>query len=385
MVKLTMLGTFALEIGGQRHTLPTRKSEALIAYLALRREGRLRRDTLAALLWGDVDVAQARHSLRQALWQMKRTLAAPGILRTEGDSVRLEHDAITVDVPLFERLAASAGPDDQDRAAALYGGELLDGLHIKEVRFDAWLSHERSRLHQIAIDVRTRQLQWSLATGTPDRSVAIASALLALDGTQEPVHRTLMRLYWETGRPADALRQYNLCSRILQQELGVEPDAATRQLCQEILVERARGSRTREMARSTPDAAPVVPASDPAVLVLESDPLARASLERILKSAGYAVALRAATGTPTPAPGAACRAIICGLSGSSSRMRLLSRLKSQGYQGSVLFVSDGGPWLPPSAVGGLRVDYLRRPVRPRALLAALRNALATGPPEGSGA
>src|SRR5262249_58629303 len=62
-----------------------------------------------------------------------------------------------------------------------------------------------------------------------------ALRLLALDPLQEPVHRTLMRLYAELGRRGAALRQYQLCVSVLQRELRVEPEAATRQLYQEIL------------------------------------------------------------------------------------------------------------------------------------------------------
>ena len=46
------------------------------------------------------------------------------------------------------------------------------------------------------------------------------SGLLALDPLQEPVHRTLMRLYAQSGRRGAALRQYQACVAALQRELG---------------------------------------------------------------------------------------------------------------------------------------------------------------------
>jgi Bacterial transcriptional activator domain len=44
-----------------------------------------------------------------------------------------------------------------------------------------------------------------------------------LDPLREDAHRRLIRLYAETGRRADALRQYDVCVRNLKDDLGVEP------------------------------------------------------------------------------------------------------------------------------------------------------------------
>ncbi len=48
-----------------------------------------------------------------------------------------------------------------------------------------------------------------------------------------------MRLYAQLGRRGSALRQYQLCVGVLRRELGVEPEADTRTVYQEILRHRA--------------------------------------------------------------------------------------------------------------------------------------------------
>src|SRR5262249_29764758 len=55
------------------------------------------------------------------------------------------------------------------------------------------------------------------------------------DPLQEVTHRALMRLYTCQGRRAAALRQYQLCVDMLQRELGVEPEEATKQVYRELL------------------------------------------------------------------------------------------------------------------------------------------------------
>jgi len=64
----------------------------------------------------------------------------------------------------------------------------------------------------------------------PDRGIAVANSMLALDPSLEWAHRALMRLYLRTGRREAALRQYQECTRILSEELGVAPAEETRRL-----------------------------------------------------------------------------------------------------------------------------------------------------------
>src|SRR5262249_25855507 len=91
-----------------------------------------------------------------------------------------------------------------------------------------------------------------------------AIRLIALDPLQESVHRTLMRLYARLGRRAAALRQYQLCVSVLQRELGVEPEADTRQLYQEVLRRRPvqAGADAGTRGRGSPKPSPNLSAID---------------------------------------------------------------------------------------------------------------------------
>ena len=66
-LSLTLLGGFEAALGPERPVaIPSRKAQALLAFLALPAGRRHARDSLAALLWGEVPDARARTSLRQA-------------------------------------------------------------------------------------------------------------------------------------------------------------------------------------------------------------------------------------------------------------------------------------------------------------------------------
>src|SRR5262245_14559689 len=235
---LTLLGGFRAHLDpGAPLAFPTRKAQALLAYLAMPPGEAHPRDKLASLLWGSTIETTARTSLRQTLYSLRRDLrrAKDNPLNADGNMVSLQTDAITVDVVEFERLIAAGTPSALAEAIALYRGDLLDGLDVQEPPFEDWLLGQRERLHETAVRALARLLAHQRATGSTEAAVQSALRLLALDPLQEPAHRALMQLYVETGRRAAALRQYQLCQSTLRRELRAEPDKETTRLYEEIL------------------------------------------------------------------------------------------------------------------------------------------------------
>ena len=237
-LKVFLLGGFRVEVEtGRPVRIARQKSRALLAILALRPGQAYARDTLTSLLWPNAPDDQARHSLRQELHELRRALPPQktSALAVDSTSVALESAHVEVDVATFERLAAEDTPAALEQAGALYDGDLLLGLTVREESFEEWLRAERERLRQRGIGVLTRLLALHIARQRHDPAVDVALRLLALDPTQESVHRTLMQLYAGQGRRAAALRQYQLCVDVLQRELGVEPESATRDVYRELL------------------------------------------------------------------------------------------------------------------------------------------------------
>ncbi|MDP6390100.1 MAG: BTAD domain-containing putative transcriptional regulator [Alphaproteobacteria bacterium] len=221
--------------------LPTRKAEALLAYLAVSAGRAHRREKLATLLWRDRGDVQARHSLAQTLYLIRRTFGeeADGILIAKDRAVSLDPLAIEIDVGGFETLAAEPKPDRLLQATALYRGEMLEGFHVPEENFEEWLLVEQRRLRNLAVAALERLLRHQVECGDDTAAIETARRLLALDPLQEPVHRTLMRLHTRAGRDEAAIRQYLDCAGILRRELDVEPDAATAALYRDIRAGRA--------------------------------------------------------------------------------------------------------------------------------------------------
>src|SRR4030095_5361447 len=157
-LKLTLRGGFQGRVGaGAALTLPTRKAEALVAYLALTPGRSYPREKLASLLWGGMREPQARRGLRQALFTLRKAVATePPALLIAGDSVAANPAAVDVDVVEFERWVAEGTPEAMERATALYRGELLEGLSLQEAPFEEWLLAGREGLRQGSVGAVVR-------------------------------------------------------------------------------------------------------------------------------------------------------------------------------------------------------------------------------------
>ena len=267
-LRLTLLGGFRASLpSGPAIAVPRRRAQGLLAYLGLHLGQPQARDKLGTLLWPETDDQRSRQSLRQILTFLRRRLgeAAPVLLRLEREGVALDPDMVDVDVARFERMVSAGTMADLERAADLYGGDLLEGLRPISEPFEEWLMAERERLRELAIDAMSRLLAEQRRGDEHRQVVRTAGRLLSLDPLQDVVHRTLMDAYAGLGRRGAALRQYQICVDVLQRELGAQPDAQTRAVYRRILRD---GSGRPASVRSAERAAAI---AHPAVSALPTD------------------------------------------------------------------------------------------------------------------
>jgi DNA-binding SARP family transcriptional activator len=183
-LQVRLLGGFEARLdSGQELALKGRKTQALLAYLAVAPGLARSRDSLTGLLWSDRAEEQARGSLRQALAELRRALEAmaPSPLDAGRETVTLDAQAVDSDVADLERLIAEGGPDSLSQAAELYRGEMLEGFGAADPAFEDWLAVERSRLGELALAAMGDLLDHLTAASETERAVALARRLLAFD------------------------------------------------------------------------------------------------------------------------------------------------------------------------------------------------------------
>lgn len=143
MPQLTTLGTLTLRVDGTDCLSGRRKVLALLAYLA-QSPGPVPRDLLASLFWPCREAERARHSLRQALSELRNAVGA--VLVVGQNEVGVGH-GLEADTAA---LAAAAEADDATRVRALWAGDFLAGLDdLGGTAWMNWLAGERSRLRAL--------------------------------------------------------------------------------------------------------------------------------------------------------------------------------------------------------------------------------------------
>ncbi len=231
MLTLRVLGTLDL-LGENGQDLPAvlaqPKRAALLAYLCVRAPaGFCRRDTLLALFWPEADTEHARAALRGALHFLRRNLG-DDVIRTRGDDVGVDPERLTCDATLFERAVAEGRLDD---ALNLYGGDLLEGVHVSDaVEFQQWRDDERARLHRAAIEAAKALGARRESEGDRASAIHAAQRAVAFAPDDEMLAQRLMRLLDQAGDRAGALRAYDDLTARLNSTYESEPSPETRAL-----------------------------------------------------------------------------------------------------------------------------------------------------------
>lgn len=250
-LQLFLFGPPIIKQDGELVDLRLRKALALLSYLAITR-GEYSRDELATLLWPESSQSSARANLRRTLYLINKAIGQE-IISSGTDTLRVAPQvSIWIDVDKFKgylskctqdgELSYKIGPhclSDLEQAVALYKGDFLAGFSLSDCpKFDEWQFFETESLRTLLGTALQQLILAYESQGELAHSIRYARDWLALDSMHEPAHRLLMRLYQKTGQHAAALRQYQECSRILEQELSLSPQAKTTELYHEIRLER---------------------------------------------------------------------------------------------------------------------------------------------------
>ena len=223
-----------LSESGELAALPLRLRRAWrgLALLALAPGRRVGREELVRTLWPEADASRVRRNLPPTVYALRRALGAPaghraidaaGKVYALSPRLRWRIDALDFDDAIETgRAAARRG----DAAAAerawvlaleLYRGPFLAGDD------DPWVEEQRERfrrrrqeLLRLLGDLRVRE-------GDLERALDTYRLSLAEESLQEDLHLALLRIYARQGRRDLVRRHFDRFSRLLADELGVEP------------------------------------------------------------------------------------------------------------------------------------------------------------------
>ncbi len=148
-LRLNILGRFEARLpSGEVLLLPTRKAEVLLTYLATAPGQSHSRDRLIDLLWSDRGEDQARNSLRQTLSVLKKALVVIDPLPLQVDRTTVSVVPNSIEMDTFELEDSKVTTD----VGNLYRGEFLEGIVIRDLSGEEWLTSERDRYRRMAVE-----------------------------------------------------------------------------------------------------------------------------------------------------------------------------------------------------------------------------------------
>lgn len=223
--RLSLLRGFELVYDGAHVPVPP-AAERLIAFLALSGR-RLLRAYVAGVLWIDSSQEAANASLRTTLWRLRQP--ARPIVEATASHLSLAR-GIAVDVHLLSACAARVLRDTGDGAEPDGAGQLTELLEAGELLpdwYDDWVVIERERFRQRRLHALESICRRLSECGHYALAVEAGLGAVAVEPLRESAHRAVMLAHLAQGNRGEALRQYELCRRLLGEQLGLDPTPET--------------------------------------------------------------------------------------------------------------------------------------------------------------
>lgn len=287
-VTLKLFGSFSLEVSSRRILLGD-KEAALVAFLALERDGFATRSRVAGALWPDRLESRARANLSTSIWRARAVARKVGLaddlVLSDADHVWLNTRRLWIDVENFKKGTVFCPSYVMDldllgHAVAcldLYIGDLLEDWDFEWCVLERESLRERYlRTAEMVIESFERRGRWDIALRYARRAVGV-------DPYREQLQRALVRLLIRSGDRAAALAQISRFAALVKREFGVELDEATlslrRAIRQSYLV--SQGAADEQVLDQ-----PLVPSSRPMIGRISERRDLMAGLERAKSGIG---------------------------------------------------------------------------------------------------
>jgi DNA-binding SARP family transcriptional activator/tetratricopeptide (TPR) repeat protein len=236
-----LLGPLQVSLDGQPVELPAGRLRALLVVLALSAGQPVPPERLVSAVWGEEPPADARASVRTNVRRLRRELGAARVA-THRDGYLLDVEPDRVDALRFSRLLGMAAEtldpaarrDRLSEALALWRGTPFGG-----VRSD-WLARVVApSLQERYLTALEQRIDLDLSldpAGTSSQQlIAQLQELTSRHPLRETLWARLLQILARSGRPAEALQQYEVIRVRLVEELGTDPGPELRRVYAELL------------------------------------------------------------------------------------------------------------------------------------------------------
>jgi SARP family transcriptional regulator, regulator of embCAB operon len=237
-MELKILGSVQPVIDDNEVSLPGRKLRCILAVLALRPGGEVRRDELIEELNLLNSTANAINALHAHMTRLRRWLQgqggdAIGVLESTPSGYRLCLSPAAIDANIFVQQVEHAmklGAAAPSVVATILE-EALDlwrGDALIDVADGPLTSAAAAELHRIRTTARELLLSSWMLLGHDHRIIVHARRFIVDDPLNEQMRAQLITALRHLGRFTEAVEVYQTTERVLHSELGVGPGAGLR-------------------------------------------------------------------------------------------------------------------------------------------------------------
>ena len=199
------------------------------------------KDEIMQILWpyqdkknADRDFKVALNSLQHVLEPMRKARAAPFFIIREGMFYGLNPNAvIEVDTTHFHSLIQE-GLNESDYEKIIYflerGLSLYQGDFLPDRRYDDWCISKRESMLVYFLRGAEKMAQLMVRHENYEAAIYWCEKILERDRTWEEAYRLLMYCYYRKNNRPQAMKWYQKCTEVLEEELGVSPLEPTKHM-----------------------------------------------------------------------------------------------------------------------------------------------------------
>ncbi|WP_245640358.1 BTAD domain-containing putative transcriptional regulator [Neobacillus massiliamazoniensis] len=247
-IRVQTLGQFKIWLGekevGEKEWQREKAKELFQLFITMNEP--ISKDEITQILWpnptrknADRDFKVALNSLQNVLEPSRKARATPFFIIREGLFYGLNSHAVfdldTVDFQgliqdgLHENDAEKAIPL-LEKALSLYQGE-----YLPERRYDDWCMSKRESMQVLFLRGAEKMAQLMVRTENYDGAINWCEKIVNRDRTWEEAYRLLMYCYYRKNNRPKAIKWYQTCTKVLEEELGVSPLEPTKHMLEMIM------------------------------------------------------------------------------------------------------------------------------------------------------
>lgn len=227
---LQALGHSEIYLNGRLLSAVTPFTRELLFYLVDHK--RVERDQLIECFWPDIPPGRQTSNLHTAIYALRRAIGKDAIYSDGSAYVLNSNVSLKYDVQRFEHAAALAEnlpTGDPRRLFALteainsFAGTYLEGFSSE------WVIERRRRLEMRFLDLAAQYADEAILRNQPSRAVNTLRDALRIDPYRDDLNLRILEALGRLGRRSEIVSHYQSYTRLLADELGLDPPYAMRE------------------------------------------------------------------------------------------------------------------------------------------------------------